>query len=167
MFGFLNGMLRAEAVRSKLHALEQVHPTAEMQGKTECCRSGICCWRRPGTVNAEDVAVISAHLGLSRQEFFWQYLKVDRIKGVLCLLPRRKDQEGGSWVTCEDSWSMDTPCVFLDTEHENACTIHDVKPVGCRNFKCWDASTVGVKQEEWSVEALRELGWDGWTDEDD
>ena len=61
-FGFMN---LASQFASKLDLLEKKSPAAETQGKTECCRSGICCWRRPGALSREDVPKIAALLGIS------------------------------------------------------------------------------------------------------
>ena len=149
--------LRSDAI-SKIAEIERQHPTAEHQGKTECCRSGVCCWRRPGALAEEDIAPLALHLGITEQELFRDYLVVDEIQGRRCLLPRRAHQEGGSMIGWEETYSVTTPCVFLDETHDNACKAHEAKPAACRNFKCWEGENSTLPPI--SDERLRALGWD-------
>lgn len=148
-----------------LQAYEEAHPRALTQGKTECCRSGVCCWTRPCQLGHDDPERIATHLGITVAELFSKYLVVDEIGLQLLLLPRRKEQEGGRYLSAAETFDCDTPCVFLG--EDNACQIHDVKPVGGKHFKCWDPST-GQPPEgvEWTEEALIRLGWDGLRDGD-
>lgn len=144
-----------------LAEIERRSQTAQKQGKTECCRSGLCCWRRPGALAPEDVPAIAAHLGITEQELFKQFLVVDRFSD-LSLVPRRKHQEGGVFLPWQETYSLETPCVFLDTENGNACSIHPVKPHDCKRFRCWVNESNEVT--EMPREKLIELGWGG--DED-
>lgn len=144
-----------------LRVLEE-GPTAENLGKKECCRSGVCCWRRPAALSKEDVERIAAKLNLTPQEFFKAYLVVDEIQGRLCVALRRKLQDGGRFLPWRETYSIDTPCVFLG--EGNACDVHDYKPTSCATFKCWDESTSGdddIHRPKWTREEVIALGWDG------
>ena len=166
MFGFLMQMEFNDQVDALRGAL-QTKPSSDT-GKKTCSGCGLCCWRRPGTLNLDDVKRLSKHLEISEQDFFNSYLVVDRIRGKLCVLPRRKDQEdlAGKLVPQHRTFDIDTPCVFLD--EENHCSIHKVKPKGCREMDCWiKDDSDGIK--EMSREDILALGWDGLceTEEDD
>lgn len=149
----------------KMEELEKKNPPAsEQEGCTSCCRSGICCWRRPGALEESDVQPIADHLGLTPKELFAQFLVVDEIRGQLKLLPRRKTQEGGRKLGWRETYAIDSPCVFLGENNE--CTIHDVKPSECREFKCWESQeekdVVAVIKEQF----LLDLGWSGYDPDD-
>lgn len=141
----------------KLQELEQFHPPASKQGRGGCCRSVVCCWRRPGALDQDDIGRIADHLGKTPQELFRENLIVDDFGHGLLLLPRRKQQAGGRMITSAETYDIDTPCVFLG--ESNACEIHDVKPSGCRNFMCW--SKQSHPEPIWQREELVSLGWDG------
>jgi Fe-S-cluster containining protein len=162
---FLSRWIEADSLRERnrkaLRLYEQEHPSADVQGKTECCRSGRCCWRRPGCLDHDDVPKIAALLGLTSEELFQQYLVVDSGIGDstgYVLVPRRKHQEGGEMLDWRETYSFESPCVFLG--EGNACQVHDVKPVACREYKCWEGDSENYP--EWSREQLMSLGWSGY-----
>lgn len=159
MFG--NWHLQDRFVR-KLRVIHESSPkAAEDIGETHCCRSARCCWTRPCDLGQGDPEKIAAHLGITPQELFKRDLVVDEDgAGKLCLRPRRGEQSGGVKLTSDQTFDIDTPCVFLDTKNNNACRIHDVKPQTGREYKCWEHST-NVPIPTWSEEALKELGWVG------
>jgi len=145
-----------------LALLKREHPTAAAQGRQACCRSAVCCWRRPGELHPDDVPRIAAHLGLTPQELFRRWLVVDKINGRLVVLPRRVHQQelAGHYVPLRETYSLASPCVFLVPQEQNACRIHEVKPYGCRNFECWSDAWKTKTKPVWSVDALQALGWD-------
>lgn len=163
MFGnlFESFALQDRFVRS-LKVIEAKNPTAKKQGKSECCRSGVCCWRRPGSLSKADVAPIAAKLGISEIELFKSLLVVDKIKGLLTLLPKRKHQKGGEMIGWQETYSLESPCVFLGKD--NACEVHEVKPKTCREYRCWEENRSAIT-EEWKEADLKAMGWDG-TDPD-
>jgi Fe-S-cluster containining protein len=150
--------------RKALDIIQKRSPTAEDQGATSCCRSGFCCWKRPGALEEADIPKIANFLGITEKSLFEEYLVVDRIED-LCLLPRRKEQEGGKMLNWRETYDIATPCVFLDEENGNACKIHDVKPCDCRAFKCWEPDE-NAKGATVSEEKLKEIGWDGYRPDD-
>jgi Fe-S-cluster containining protein len=148
----------------RIRELQEAHKTAQMQGLKECCKSGICCWRRPGEISEPDVTEIATALGITEQQFFQSYLVVDRIRHSLFLRLRRANEQGGRMLNWRQTWAKNTPCVFLDQGNENACRIHAFKPAACRGYKCWEPSPnpqVGQSQQY-----LRSLGWDGTNPDD-
>ena len=163
MLAFFESIHLRESFLHSLKVIEAKNPTAEKQGKGECCRSGVCCWRRPGSLSKEDVQPLAEKFGLTPKEFFKEYLVVDDIHGKT-LLPRRKHQGGGEMLGWRETYSLESPCVFLN--EDNSCQVHEVKPKTCRDFRCWEkdnqADTV-----IWSEEDLMELGWDGINPDDD
>src|ERR1700730_3750536 len=113
---FLADTLRQE-FRSKLNQIQAKSPTAEDQNKTECCRSGVCCWRRPGDLDILDITKIASFLTITEKELFQNYLIVDKMGNGLNLLPKRAHQSGGEMVDWRETYSIKTPCVFLDIEN--------------------------------------------------
>jgi Fe-S-cluster containining protein len=83
-----------------------------------CRRSGNCCSRPGGVVrvDADDVARIAGHLGLSEGAFRSRYVAAtgDRLAEGL----------GGR-------------CVFLEDGRRARCTIHPVRPERCRSWPFW------------------------------
>ena len=158
---FLDTLWKRDAFHRQLLQIADKHPTAEMQGKSECCRSGVCCWRRPGCLEPADVPKIAAHLGLTENELFRQRLVVDEIGGVTCLVPARQHQVGeftGRMLPNDETFSIKSPCTFLGPD--NSCTIHEVKPHDCREFKCWTGQYPEPCQ--FPEDQLKQLGWDGF-----
>ena len=144
----------------RLNVIQAEHPTAKDTGASQCCRSGVCCWRRPGALDQSDVANIADAFGATPRKLFSEYLVVDEINGILCLLPRRKHQSGGEFIHWKETFSIESPCVFL--ADGNACEVHEVKPIVCREYRCWEEQTGGnAHMPEWTREELIALGWDG------
>ncbi len=148
--------------RERMADMERRHPPARATGATSCQRSGLCCWQRPCELGPGDPERIAAHLGTSAAALFREYLVVDRFDLGLCLLPRRTEQEGGRFLRDDETYDVDTPCVFLTAEH--ACRIHDVKPAGGRQFACWLPKTerAALPRYTWTTADLETLGWDGF-----
>lgn len=168
MSDFLSRFVEAQSLRDghrhSLRVLIRDRPDAGRQGKAECCRSGQCCWRRPGELSADDVPRLAARLGLSPPELFARYLVVDDIRDHLSLLPRRAGQEGGRMLGWRETYDLDTPCVFLGESGD--CSVHEDKPAACREFRCWEEAPVPATPLPWAPEALRALGWDGVSPDD-
>jgi Fe-S-cluster containining protein len=99
---------------------------------TACDHCGVCCQRSPCTVaSLEEVEAIERKLGASIRDGLW----------VL-------HRNGGHEVIISAP-----PCRF---HVDNRCAIHDVKPTGGRNFKCWEPSH--GRRLTWHPDQLRELG---------
>ena len=81
----------------------------------QCQRCTNCC-RWPGDVKVEDheIAAISAHLGLTVEEFIQRYTRLRLNRQGLSIIERPDDS-----------------CIFLEG-HD--CIINDVKPQQCRDF---------------------------------
>jgi len=155
-------LLSEMSYHEKLTEHSKNSPSAQHLGKDTCQRCGRCCLQRPGTLSKTDVGVISAHLGLTAQEFFQQYCMVDYMSGNVVLILRRHHQEGGDYISSLESWSLDSPCVFYEN---NGCQIHKVKPHQCYNTRCWDDTREkGNGHAAWTEEDLKSLGWDGICD---
>jgi Fe-S-cluster containining protein len=166
---FLVGERLLRVAHKKLDALEKQYPTAEATKAKKCCRSGVCCWRRPGGLDKSDVPKIAEKLKLTPQELFSTLLVVDRLDKGYVLLPRREHQVSiaGKFVPWRESYSMESPCVFLQRDGNQAkCKIHSVKPTTCRSYKCWEPSDKEPGGDpEWTERELKDLGWSG--DEND
>jgi len=162
-------------IRMRTHArLQQIADNASPQrakvsGAATCQQSGVCCWTRPCDLFPGDERRIAVHLGVTVHELFASSLVVDDIQdgNGYRLLPRRGQQDGGRYLTARETYDIDTPCVFLDVEHGNACKIHEVKPEGGRRFVCTmtDAEIKALPSPKWTEEQLRGIGWDGYSDD--
>jgi Fe-S-cluster containining protein len=88
-------------------------------------------------LDKEDVKNIAIFLKITEQELFEEYLCVDEIGDVLCLLPIRHEQKdcSGIYLPFRRTYDCDTPCIFND-EETNLCKIHEVKPIGGRSMFC-------------------------------
>lgn len=167
MFGnYLESLSLADAYRRRLDVIRSASPTAEDRGEQNCCRSGVCCWRRPGALSPDDVGRIAAALGVTPRELFANYLVVDTLFGKTVVLPRRKHQAAlaGSLLPWRETYSLESPCVWLGDG--NSCEVQDVKPTACAAFRCWDNhDDDGADTPGWQRDELLEFGWDGATDE--
>lgn len=161
MLEIMESMFLRRNFQQTLEVIQRDHPTAADQNKSECCHSGVCCWRRPGAMSLEDAEKIAKFLGTTPQELFETKLVVDDMES-LCLLPARKHQtengKAGTYLDWRETYSLESPCVFLD--ENNQCSIHEVKPTDCREYRCWDKDTkeghTPIQESE-----LRSLGWSG------
>lgn len=100
-------------------------------------------------------------MNLTPQELFKKYLAVDIFGTDYCLIFIRKHQIPGVMIPWRETYSLETPCVFLDEENNNACKIHNAKPEECATFKCWDRDKNPAPHYKMSREYLLSLGWDG------
>jgi Fe-S-cluster containining protein len=141
-------------------------PAFKRPGAKGCCRSGVCCWRRPCDLTPGDEVAIAAFLNTTPEALFKESLVVDGDPHDLRLRPRRVEQEGGKYLTSDQTFDIDTPCVFLDTANRNACRIHPVKPTTGAAFDCTKPEKYEPEGVTWSREALMGLGWDGSTEDD-
>lgn len=108
-----------------------------------------------------DPPKIAAHLGTTEAALFAEYLVVDESDSgaALVVYPRRRQWNGGHYLTDAETYGVDTPCVFLG---DDGCQIHEVKPAGGVRYKCWDEATHGEPPGcEWTEEQVMALGWDG------
>lgn len=129
---------------------------------------GFCCWKAPGELNAEDLDRLSKHFGLTPQEFFKRYTIVDKSTVVTDYMLRlkRTHWDGGRMTTCEETFEVNTPCVFLDVDNGNKCKVHEVKPAVCAHFQCWN-KLKELDIPNWTREQLTALGWDGVDPDED
>lgn len=157
---------RKEEWGRKLRVIvDQANPQpAKFAGASSCQRSGVCCWRRPCEIGKGEPERIAAHLGITPQQLFREHLIVDAMRGELQLRPRRGQQAGGTFLTPEQTYDIDTPCTFLDPSAQNACRIHDAKPAAGASWHCGmsDAEAAALpRPAPWDPADLAELGWDG------
>ena len=75
--------------------------------------SSQCCKAMTPTYSLKDMKRISAHLGMTIEEFKKRWLK--------------KERGSGDWI------NQTTPCQFLDIK-TNYCTIYSVRPADCAEF---------------------------------
>jgi hypothetical protein len=117
-------------------------------------------------LSRQDVPRLASHLGITPPELFREYLVVDEYQGGLVLRPRRTSQEGGRWLTADQSFETD-PCIFIhengeDSKPRTVCEIHDVKPARAATGGCWDREeTPRLAVPTWTEDELRALGWSG------
>lgn len=106
----------------------------------ESCSCKECisaCHNDPGRLVPEDIAKISAHLGITKEELLANYLvKIDIAKGQLhavALAPAKR--KGKHFVAepgtvAQDYYTQERgSCIFLD--EKDHCSIHTVKPYEC------------------------------------
>jgi Fe-S-cluster containining protein len=157
---FSSFSLRNEFIR-KLKKIEKDNPTAQTTGKTECCNSGVCCWKRPCELNMEDVNRLAAHFKLTAKEFFKKYCCVDYHddKYILRFIRHNETSLAGTYLSSDQTYNIDTPCIFLK---DSLCSVHDVKPEVGRRFQCWIEND--FESPSMSYEQLIALGWDGEVD---
>lgn len=144
-----------------LNVLRSTYPPAIDQGKSECCKSGNCCWRAPGELTKEDLARLAVEFKMSEGEFFKSYCMVDAYDdGLILRLSRSQYTERGRMTTARETYDIESPCVFLDTKNGNSCKVHAVKPEICREYKCWEQKEQPL-MPYWTQDDLVALGWDG------
>lgn len=86
----------------------------EVWKEVDCLSCANCCKTMTPTFNAKDIKRISAHLGLSEEEFKTKWLRRER---------------GGD----RDWLNKTEPCQFLDPQ-SNMCSIYDVRPADCAGY---------------------------------
>lgn len=84
----------------------------EMWKRTDCLSCANCCKTMSPTYNGKDLVRISAHVGMTVDEFKRKYLRKDR---------------QGDWI------NRSMPCQFLNLE-DNKCSIYEVRPRDCAGF---------------------------------
>lgn len=73
----------------------------------DCCKCGNCCRAFATLLNEGEIAAISGHLGIDRQELITRFL----VEGT-------------------EGWELPAPCRFLDMDGK--CQIQDCKPEECK-----------------------------------
>jgi len=109
--------------------LAKIPETSVAQGLNYCNACGVCCRVSPCLLLPKDVARLQAY-GLQPE-----HLQIEHTPS-------------GRWVV-----RMRPQCVFLDG---NLCRVHDVKPTGGRDFRCW---TENEQTYYWSPEELGAIGF--------
>lgn len=84
----------------------------EMWAKTDCLQCANCCKTMSPTYTRTDIARISAHIGMTSDQFQKKYLRKDR---------------QGDWI------NKTQPCQFLNLE-DNKCSVYEVRPRDCAGF---------------------------------
>lgn len=133
-------------------------PSAKSAGKKECTRCGRPCWIRPGLLTKADLNRLAGLYALSAETFFTKYCMVDDISGNYHVILRRKHQKGGMFISHAQSYSIESPCVFLD-EANNLCTIHENKPEQCGKYACWENVPDSTKKYAWVLSDIEALGY--------
>lgn len=77
----------------------------------DCMKCANCCKTMTPTFTPKDITRISAHLGMTKQEFKDKWLV--------------KEEDTGDWVNKKQ------PCQFLKN---NMCSIYEVRPADCAEF---------------------------------
>lgn len=88
----------------------------------ECTQCGNCCTGAPGYVwvNAEEIAALAKHLGLTIDDFERQYVRTI-----------------GSRKSLVEFANGD--CVFFDGQTRK-CNVYEVRPRQCRTWPFWDSN---------------------------
>jgi Fe-S-cluster containining protein len=84
----------------------------EMWKKTDCLSCANCCKTMSPTYSRQDLIRISAHLGMTVDQFKTRYLVKDK---------------QGDWI------NKIQPCQFLNLK-DNKCSIYEVRPRDCAGF---------------------------------
>ncbi len=85
---------------------------SEAWRQTDCLSCANCCKTMSPTFTKADMVRISAHIGMTVDQFKSKYLKVD---------------EDGDWINRRQ------PCQFLNLK-DNKCSIYEVRPRDCAGF---------------------------------
>ncbi|MBI1782129.1 MAG: YkgJ family cysteine cluster protein [Sphingobacteriales bacterium] len=85
----------------------------EVWKETDCLACANCCRTMTPTYTLADIKRISAHLGMTVDEFKNKWLY--------------KERSTGDWM------NKKTPCQFLDLK-TNMCNIYEVRPADCAGF---------------------------------
>ncbi|MBA4166382.1 MAG: YkgJ family cysteine cluster protein [Chitinophagaceae bacterium] len=89
-----------------------VAPDLEMWKQTDCLSCANCCKTMSPTYTRKDLVRISAHIGMTVEQFKIKYLKIDK---------------EGDWINKKE------PCQFLNLQ-DNKCSIYEVRPRDCAGF---------------------------------
>jgi uncharacterized protein len=85
--------------------------------KTDCTACANCCREVSPTLSESDVERLAGHLGMSRSEFAWKYLKP------------AESTDDNPWIMRE------RPCPFLK---DNRCSVYEHRPTNCRDYPYLD-----------------------------
>ncbi|MBO9571992.1 MAG: YkgJ family cysteine cluster protein [Chitinophagaceae bacterium] len=85
---------------------------ASMWAETDCLSCANCCKTMSPTFNKQDLKRISAHVGMTVEQFKIKYLRLDK---------------EGDWINRKQ------PCQFLNLK-DNKCSIYAVRPKDCAGF---------------------------------
>lgn len=101
--------------KNPIRGLEPATPALEKRvwEDIDCLNCANCCKTMTPTFTPTDLKRISAHLGMSEEDFKKKYLY--------------KERSSGDWMNKKQ------PCQFLDTK-TNMCDIYEVRPVDCAGF---------------------------------
>lgn len=109
-----------------------------------CTHCGDCC-RVPGTLLPEQVDLLSAYLHVSRRELFDRYLIAElctpavELPPVFMLAPVKAEEDGRRsahrLLDLDYRMTAHLACIFRAPARRR-CTIHRVKPFGCRTMIC-------------------------------
>jgi uncharacterized protein len=89
-----------------------VESDMQMWRETDCLSCANCCKTMSPTFTRQDLIRISAHIGMSVEEFKLKYLYKDK---------------QGDWI------NKSQPCQFLNLS-DNKCSIYSVRPKDCSGF---------------------------------
>lgn len=89
-----------------------VESDLQMWTETDCLSCANCCKTMSPTFTRQDLIRISAHIGMSVEEFKLKYLYKDK---------------QGDWI------NKSQPCQFLNLS-DNKCSIYSVRPKDCSGF---------------------------------
>lgn len=101
----------------------------------KCTGCGKCCSGSPGYVflTDDDIEKLTAHLGITQEEFIKKYTKT--FHGKLSL---RDDTPGYG-------------CIFL--KEGKSCSVYHARPMQCKTYPFWIGNI--SSQKEWEEEAQR------------
>jgi Fe-S-cluster containining protein len=85
----------------------------EVWKEVDCLSCANCCKTMTPTYTLNDIKKISAHFGMTQDQFKKKWL--------------RKERSSGDWL------NKSLPCQFLNLKN-NQCTIYDVRPADCAGF---------------------------------
>ncbi|HTE07914.1 MAG TPA: YkgJ family cysteine cluster protein [Flavitalea sp.] len=89
-----------------------VESDMQMWMETDCLSCANCCKTMSPTFTRQDLIRISAHIGMSVEDFKLKYLYKDK---------------QGDWI------NKSQPCQFLNL-NDNKCSIYSVRPKDCSGF---------------------------------
>lgn len=157
-------MFRSILFQSELNRLKRDNPPSSETGETSCNRCGLCCWRRPPRLTQSELSDAAKFLGKPDAEFFQEFCVVDDPGSNPMPVPviRRAHQESyaGQYLPSSETFSLESPCVFLDTENGNTCKLHEHKPSECAGFKCWECDGAS-KHVTWTDAEMKAIGYNG------
>lgn len=152
MLGMLNTIDQQDFLQKKEHELQ----SARLLGKTECQKSGFCCYQRPATPTPDEVNQIAQYLNLTTETFIQKYLTIDKNRKDFSIYHFRfisKDypETAGRFLENSETFNRE-PCIFLSKDR--LCQIQDVKPRQCREHTCWLKKSGFVAENEWGNNIL-------------